>query len=142
MLAVSGTYFVAQDDDSEHIGFIAEDTQGIDSRFATDGDLPGIEMNAIVSALTAMVQEQQGAGQERDETFVPVNRIASTALVVLLVAVGIAIVVTILIARNITRPIQHLEEATETIGRTGALTQNIAVEGQDEVSHLATTFNS
>lgn len=79
--------------------------------------------------------------QERDEAFVPVNRIASTALVVLLVAVGIAIAVSSLIARNITRPIQQLEEATETIGRTGDLTHNIAVEGQDEVSHLATTFN-
>ena len=79
--------------------------------------------------------------QERDEAFVPVNRIASTALVVLLVAVGIAIAVSTLIARNITRPIQRLEEATETIGRTGDLTQNIAVEGQDEVSHLAATFN-
>ena len=51
--------FKAKADGSEHIGFIAEDMQNIDSRFATDGDLPGLELNAIVAALTATVQEQQ-----------------------------------------------------------------------------------
>lgn len=45
-----------------HIGFIAEDCRDIDSRLASDGgeeDLPGLELNAIVAALTALVQQQQ-----------------------------------------------------------------------------------
>ena len=52
----------AKADNSKHIGFIAEDMRNIDSRFASDGgkdNLPGLEMNAIVAALTATVKAQQ-----------------------------------------------------------------------------------
>ncbi len=52
----------AKGDNSRHIGFIAEDMRSIDSRFASDGgkdNLPGLEMNAIVAALTATVKAQQ-----------------------------------------------------------------------------------
>ena len=52
----------AKADNSKHIGFIAEDMRSIDSRFASDGgkdNLPGLEMNAIVAALTATVKAQQ-----------------------------------------------------------------------------------
>lgn len=43
-------------------GFIAEDMRDIDPRFATDGgkdDLPGLDLNAMVAAITATVQAQQ-----------------------------------------------------------------------------------
>jgi len=79
--------------------------------------------------------------QERAEAFAPVNRIAAITLGVLLVAIGMATVVTILVARSITRPIQHLVEVTRTIAQTGNLRQNVAVEGHDEVGQLAATFN-
>ncbi len=52
----------AKGDNSRHIGFIAEDMRNIDSRFASDGgkdNLPGLEMSAIVAALTATVKAQQ-----------------------------------------------------------------------------------
>ena len=52
----------AKGDNSRHIGFIAEDMRSIDSRFASDGgkdNLPGLEMSAIVAALTATVKAQQ-----------------------------------------------------------------------------------
>ena len=79
--------------------------------------------------------------QERAEAFAPVNRIAAITLGVLLVAIGMATVVTILVARSITRPIQHLAEVTRTIAQTGNLRQKVAVEGLDEVGQLAATFN-
>ncbi|MCH8060094.1 MAG: tail fiber domain-containing protein [Proteobacteria bacterium] len=54
--------FNEKSSDNRHVGFIAEDMRDIDSRFASDGgkdDLPGLELNAIVAALTATVQAQQ-----------------------------------------------------------------------------------
>ncbi len=51
--------FDSKADDLPYIGFIAEDMMEIDPRLAIDGDLPGLEMNAIVSALTASTQKQQ-----------------------------------------------------------------------------------
>ena len=67
--------------------------------------------------------------------------IAFITLGVSLAAIGMAMIVSILIVRSITRPIQHLAETTQPIARTGNLSHAIAVTGQDEVSHLATTFN-
>ena len=54
--------FVGKSDNKSYLGFIAEDCRDIDSRLASDGgedDLPGLEINAIISSLTALVQEQQ-----------------------------------------------------------------------------------
>lgn len=53
--------------DIKRIGFVAEDMREIDPRFATDGgkeDLPGLETNAILAAITATVQRQQTQIQE------------------------------------------------------------------------------
>ena len=79
--------------------------------------------------------------QERAEALAPVNMIAFISLGVLLVAVGMGTLVTVMIARSITLPIQHLAETTRTIAHTGDLSQGIVVEGQDEVGQLSTTFN-
>ncbi len=79
--------------------------------------------------------------QERAEAFASVNKIAFITLGVLLVAIGMAMTVSILIVRGITRPIQYLAETTQTIARTGNLSQDIEVKGQDEVGQLAATFN-
>jgi len=79
--------------------------------------------------------------QERAKALAPVNAIAFITLGILLVAILIATTVTILMARSITQPIQNLAKATRTIARTGDLSQDVAVDGQDEVGQLATTFN-
>lgn len=79
--------------------------------------------------------------QEQTEAFTSVNMIAFVTAGVLLAAIGMAIIVSILIVRSITRPIQYLAETTRTIARTGNLSQDIVVKGQDEVSQLAATFN-
>ncbi len=79
--------------------------------------------------------------QERAEALASVNVIAFVSLGVLLVAIGMGTLVTVMTARSITYPIQHLVEATRAIAHTGNLSQRVAVEGQDEVGQLATTFN-
>lgn len=79
--------------------------------------------------------------QEQTEVLAPVNRIVSITLGVLVLAISMATIATILIARSITLPLQHLVEASRRIARTGDLSQQVRVEGQDEVSQLATMFN-
>jgi signal transduction histidine kinase/HAMP domain-containing protein len=79
--------------------------------------------------------------QERAESLASVNVIAFVSLGVLLVAIGMGTLVTVMTARSITYPIQHLAEATKAIAHTGNLSQRVAAEGQDEVGQLATTFN-
>ena len=57
--------------------------------------------------------------------------------------VGLALIATlaaILIARNITGPVQKLVEGTQEIGR-GNLDHRIVVSTQDEIGHLAAAFN-
>lgn len=52
--------FISKATGLPHTGFIAEWMRDVHPNFATlDEDLPGLEMNAIVSALTATVQHQQ-----------------------------------------------------------------------------------
>ncbi len=79
--------------------------------------------------------------QERREALAPINTIAFITLGVLLAALALAIFNTSMTARSVTRPIQHLAEATEEIARTGDLTRDISVESRDEVGQLAVTFN-
>ncbi|MEE8389709.1 MAG: cache domain-containing protein, partial [Anaerolineae bacterium] len=75
--------------------------------------------------------------QERDEALAPVNRIATATISVLVIAMGMATIITVLVAQSIIYPLQRLEETTWTIAHTGDLSQNVTVEGQDEVGQLA-----
>ena len=79
--------------------------------------------------------------QEIAEALAPINRIAILTLRVLLFAIGMATMITILIARSIIRPIQHLEQVTKIIAQTGNLSQDIIVARPDEIGRLAATFN-
>lgn len=51
--------FESKHDRNRYMGFIAEWMRDINPMYATDGDLPGLQTNAIVAALTATVQKQQ-----------------------------------------------------------------------------------
>ncbi len=47
-----------------------------------------------------------------------------------------------LIARRLVRPIEHLQEVTESIAKTGKLDSPVKVDGDAEVAGLATSFNA
>ncbi|MBN1876282.1 MAG: HAMP domain-containing protein [Anaerolineae bacterium] len=79
--------------------------------------------------------------QEGDEAFATVNSIALITSFVLLVGVGMAALITIVIARGITSPIQQLVAVTRAIADTGDLSQDVVIQSQDEVGQLAITFN-
>ena len=99
----------------------------------------------VMLASYSPVGKQSGWGivveQERAEVLAPINTIASITLGVLVVASGMAIFVSVLIARSVTQPLQDLAEVTQTIARTGDLSQDVTVARQDEVGQLATAFS-
>ena len=84
----------------------------------------------------AIVVEQEGS-----EVFAPVRFQTAAALAILLAAVGMSILVISLVARGITRPIQHLAEETRVIAETGDLRRNVRTTSRDEVGQLTRHFN-
>jgi len=114
---------------------------GYEGRTAYTDPISGVRLLASYSPLGG----QSGWGivveQEQTEVLAPVNRIASITLGVLVLAISMATIATILIERSITLPLQHLAEASRRIARTGDLSQQVRVEGQGEISQLATMFN-
>jgi serine phosphatase RsbU (regulator of sigma subunit) len=101
--------------------------------------------NKVMLAAYSPVGSLSGWGiiveQERDEALARINNIAFIGFAVLFSALAVATALTIMIARDVTQPIQHLAEVTQNIAQTGDLSRDIRVERQDEVGQLAATFN-
>ncbi len=58
-----------------------------------------------------------------------------------LVAGGVAVLLSLILARQITFPLRRLTQAARSIAQ-GDLSQRVGVKGSDELSQLATAFNS
>ncbi len=79
--------------------------------------------------------------QAQAEAFASINAIAVATFRVLAIAIVIATGMMIVTARSVIQPIYRLILTTETISRTGALTQPVPVDHEDEVGRLGATFN-
>ncbi|MGB8339737.1 MAG: EAL domain-containing protein [Burkholderiales bacterium] len=69
----------------------------------------------------------------------PFKRISSAFLLMALTSIVLSLLGSIIIARNITRPINRLAVVAETI-KSGNYTQQIEVENKDEIGALASSF--
>ena len=63
-------------------------------------------------------------------------------LVVAAIGVVLSAILGYLVARAGLRPVERLTEAVERVGATGQLNERIEVAGEDELSRLATSFNT
>jgi two-component system sensor histidine kinase MprB len=70
------------------------------------------------------------------------HKIKLWLLLVSLGGVGFATLAGFLIARTTLRPVRELSETAERVRQTRDLTQRIHVQGSDELSQLAATFNA
>ena len=70
------------------------------------------------------------------------SRLRLFLVVVALGGIAFAAVLGGLVSRAALRPVTRLTETTETVTETGDLSQRIEVEGSDELSRLATSFNT
>jgi two-component system sensor histidine kinase MprB len=73
------------------------------------------------------------------------DALAQIRLVLILIAlagVGIAAAAGLVVARAALAPVRRLTQTAETVTETGDLSQRIEVGGRDELSRLATSFNT
>jgi diguanylate cyclase (GGDEF)-like protein len=74
------------------------------------------------------------------EALAPFSHLQSVLLVLTLAGLSVSILVSVLTARSVTRPIADLIRSTRRIG-AGDYEQTIKVGGQDEIGELAEAFN-
>ncbi len=72
--------------------------------------------------------------------FEPLSQLGQTLALVGLLALSLVLLVTLLVSRGITRPLDRLAQAARSIGR-GQLGDEIRVETRDEIGVLAATLN-
>lgn len=70
----------------------------------------------------------------------PIRNRMSTLIAIPWIAIGVSIVA-YPISRRLTKRLERLQNAVELLG-AGNLSSRVAVEGNDEIAHLATSFNS
>lgn len=81
------------------------------------------------------------AEMDRSEAFEPIDALRSTVLRFgILVTLAVALV-SVLVARTITKPVEQLIKGTEEIGK-GNLDHRIRLDAEDEIGQLAQAFNA
>jgi two-component system sensor histidine kinase MprB len=70
------------------------------------------------------------------------GRIRIILALIALAGVGIAAAFGLVVSRAALSPVRRLTQTAETVTETGDLSQRIEVEGRDELSRLATSFNT
>ena len=76
---------------------------------------------------------------EMDRTL---SRLRVFLIVIALSGIGIAAALGLLVSRAALTPVRQLTETAERVTETGDLSERIEVRGRDELSRLATSFNS
>ena len=74
------------------------------------------------------------------EAFAPIQAAIWRTVLLLVVFIGLAVVTSVLLARNLVRPIESIQAAAAKIG-SGALNQRIEITSGDELGALADEFN-
>jgi two-component system sensor histidine kinase BaeS len=105
------------------------------------GDLAqGIEINASNGQTVGYILVPESALTSPASQQGLIDRISSAGLRAGLVAVGIALVLALILANGLLRPIRTLSKAAQGMS-AGDLSQRAEVKGKDELANLAVTFN-
>ena len=80
------------------------------------------------------------AGSYEEEIFAGVNRTLYFVVLIALGSIALAILLTVILSRFLTRPITELTEITARMAG-GDLTQKVALTSEDEIGRLAQSFN-
>jgi two-component system sensor histidine kinase MprB len=113
---------------------------GRSGAFLYDARVGGEHLRVYVTRAAARGAVMLGRSlSEVDRTL---GRLRLILALVALGGVGLAIVLGRIVARTAVAPVQRLTEATEHVAATRDLGRRIAVEGDDELSRLARSFNA
>jgi two-component system, OmpR family, sensor histidine kinase MprB len=108
--------------------------------FFKDATLDGVHARVFTRAVEpgVVIQAAQSV-EEQDEA---ISKLRLILAVVGLGGVGLAGGLGLVVTRTATRPVRDLSEAAEHVARTRDLSRRIEAQGGDELSRLATSFNT
>jgi two-component system sensor histidine kinase MprB len=112
----------------------------IDKPFYEDAHVEGIHVRVLtIPAGGGYAIQVARSLEEVDRTLGPIKRwLIAIALVGIAIAAGLGL----LVARAVLAPVRRLTRAAEDVSETGDLSQRIDAGGKDELSRLASTFNT
>ncbi|HEV7362787.1 MAG TPA: HAMP domain-containing sensor histidine kinase [Solirubrobacteraceae bacterium] len=113
---------------------------GRSGAFLYDARIGGEHLRVYVARAAARRAVMLGRSlSEVDRTL---SRLRLILALIALAGVGLAVVLGRIVARTAVAPVQRLTETTEHVAATRDLGRRIAVEGDDELSRLARSFNA
>ena len=112
----------------------------IDHPFYEDAHVQGTHVRVLTLPLGRGYAVQ--VARSLEEVDGTLARIQRWLIALALVGIGLAAALGLLVARAVLAPVQRLTRAAEDVSQTGDLSQRIDVDGKDELSRLASTFNT
>ena len=113
---------------------------GREDSYLTDAHVEGTHVRLVTFTYAPGIAVQVARPlTEVDNTL---DRITRFLIAVTLVGIGTAAIFGLLVARTALAPVRRLTEATENVTETGDLSERIEVTGDDELSQLASRFNT
>jgi two-component system, OmpR family, sensor histidine kinase MprB len=108
--------------------------------FLADAHVAGIHIRVLTAPYRGGTAIQ--VARPLTEADAALARIRSLLLVIAAGGVGIAVALGLAVSRAALAPVRRLTDATERVTATGDLSQRIAAGGNDELSRLASSFNT
>jgi two-component system sensor histidine kinase MprB len=112
----------------------------IDEPFYEDAHVQGTHVRALTLPLGQGYAVQ--IARPLEEVDSALGRISRWLLAIALAGIGLAAALGLLVARAVLAPIQRLTRTAEDVSETRDLSRRIEAGGTDELSRLATTFNT
>jgi two-component system, OmpR family, sensor histidine kinase MprB len=114
--------------------------RGESDRFLTDTHAAGVHVRVLTMPFAQGYAVQVARPlTEVDETL---GRIKTLLLLVAAGGIGLAAALGLAVSRAALAPVRQLTETSEKVTETGDLSQRIDARGQDELSRLASSFNT
>ncbi|HEU6444402.1 MAG TPA: HAMP domain-containing sensor histidine kinase [Gaiellaceae bacterium] len=119
---------------------VREVAAGAEDTFLADADVAGTHVRMITFPYAPGVAVQVVRPlTEVDDTL---DRVTSFLVAIAFVGIGSAALFGLIVSRAALAPVRRLTEAAENVTATGDLSERIEVSGEDELSRLASRFNT
>ena len=112
----------------------------IQTAFHQDANVQGTHVRVLVLPYGQGYAVQLARSLEEVDS--ALRTISRWLIALALVGIGLAAALGLLVARAVLAPVQRLTRAAEDVSQTGDLSQRIDAGGKDELSRLASTFNT
>jgi two-component system sensor histidine kinase MprB len=114
--------------------------RGENDRFLADKQVAGVHVRVLTFPLAPGYAVQVARPlTEVDETL---GRIRTLLILIAAGGIGLAAALGLAVSRAVLAPVRQLTETSERVTETGDLSQRIDARGQDELSRLASSFNT